>query len=209
MLREHEIPQLKNILVLQVHTRMSKCKVEVFEIDKKNAKAEQIMQHIKNDMQIQCGGQVSSRWGRSALKSSKHWLVAAYKNKSMSLRGRTKETIELCGFVLVDKPRLGPGDAPHLYINLVCAGTKGYGRILIERVHELACHEKINLVKLSALPSVRGYYPKLGYVESDNACVKCKRRDKSCKEKGNDDDGYRMTKCIRGSCKKAIPFWLK
>lgn len=186
------------------------CEIEVFRIDKKNAKAENIMKYISGNMHLQCGTNVSPQWGREALRSSEHWLVAAYKIKPRTLRKGTKDTIEVCGFALVDKPRLGPGEAPHLYINLVCAGTKGYGSKIIERVHELACREKIKLVKLSALPNVRGYYAKkFNYIDSDNACVKCKRRDKRCSEKGNDDDGYRMTKCIRGSCKKkAIPFWL-
>ena len=196
------------------------CEIEVFEIDKKNADAEKIRSYVRSNLPNQCGSGVNRSWGRDVVDYNLHWMVVAYKKKPVTLRKGTKEAIELCGFALVQEREVDPEEPMvprHLYINLVCAGTKGYGRILMERVHKLACDEGFDIVKLSALPEVRGYYPYLfDYVESDNACVKCRRGDKRCRVKGNAKDGYRMTKCVRGECstkkktttKKAVPFWL-
>lgn len=88
-----------------------------------------------------------------------------------------------------------------LYVDVICSSVRGQGSLVLGEAEKFAAGKGYGLIKLSALPSVVGFYEKKGYREVGNAC-------KGGKEKriGNDIDGYRMTKCLAcdarsGACK--------
>lgn len=80
-------------------------------------------------------------------------------------------------------------------VHLLCAREK-VGTMLMNFLERYAEFKyDVPLITLNALESVIGYYQKLGYKHYTDSCV-YKPGISKARKVGNDEDGYRMSKCI-------------
>ena len=79
-----------------------------------------------------------------------------------------------------------------LYLDLICGS--GWGRRLFNEVERIGRDFGKTRIRLSAVhDTLVTAYSRLGYVEKDDACNKTE----ATKRWGNEENGYRMTKCLR------------
>ena len=80
-------------------------------------------------------------------------------------------------------------------VHVLCAREK-VGTMLMNYLEQYAeFQHEVPLITLNALESVIGYYEKLGYKHYTDSCV-YKPGISRTRKRGNDEDGYRMSKCI-------------
>lgn len=104
-----------------------------------------------------------------------------------SIQTRSNTGIIIRGFATA-YTALFPGT---LYVDLLCSPDRA-GSLLLRETESLAMQLRLPLLRLSALPEVVGFYKKKGYKHKDNAC-----RHERARRRGNNSNGYRMTKCMK------------
>lgn len=95
---------------------------------------------------------------------------------------------KLAGFATVKK--YGKQSA---YIELICSNVAGYGSALLKVIESTLKKAGFKVLYLFSLPRAEGFYRKFGYTETDEPCAGA---NATIKRKGNDDNGYRYTKCL-------------
>ena len=152
-----------------------------------------IQETIKNELKRNCRSAISEKYGRASIDKA-DFIIVAKTNIELST--------SICGFVTITKLE----NENELYIDLICTPQnipRVRGSVLLKHVEVLAKHLEMFRIKLSSLPAPLCFYASQGYYECDDACddVTCA----SAQPSGTDDDGWRMTKCIKDKKPVNIP----
>ena len=134
---------------------------------------------------------ISKRYGIKQLPKSDFIILAQRDSQG-------NETI-LCGFLFLQIIENGILNQRYGYIDIVCS-SKRFGKKLIGEAERFCKYMDCKYIKISALDYVRSngfslidnFYKKMNYYHVNNPCTSIKKEIR----KGNNADGYRMTKCL-------------
>jgi predicted acetyltransferase len=132
-----------------------------------------------------CRNSVKSSHASNIIKEVDLFVVSTEIKK---LRGEGTRT-QICGFAWVEIT------TNHYYIEIVCSrqGLRGIGTSLMVTVEELARNAGKGMLQLVALPDAEGFYTKLGFKYTKNACDE---NQPEVKIRDAADDGFYMSKCL-------------
>lgn len=115
------------------------------------------------------------------------WILdACKKTGTIAVHYSNKRKIDSIVFYKIKRKRI--------HIELICA-KRGVGRRLMNIVDLIGLATGCNVVQLQAIVGARRFYRKMGFIQSDNPCVKKPK----IKIKKDTSDCYRYTKCIKGT----------
>ena len=128
----------------------------------------------------------STYWGRHAVDRA-DIIVLAARHVGTTRSGRPR--LGICGMALVRDTQIS-----ELYLDLVCGS--GWGRRLFNEVERIGRDFGKRRIRLSAInDSLVRAYGRLGFVEKDDAC----NENAPTLRWGNEDNGYRMPKCLQNT----------
>ena len=126
----------------------------------------------------------STYWGREAVDKGDIIILAV---RRLGTTRSKKARMALCGMALVKDSLVS-----ELYLDLICGS--GWGRRLFKEVERIGRDFGKTRIRLSAVHDrLVTAYSRLGYIEKDDAC----NTTEATTRWGNEENGYRMTKCLR------------
>lgn len=132
-----------------------------------------------------CRNDVKASHASNIIKDVDLFVVST---ETKTLRGEGTRT-QICGFAWVEIT------TNEYYIEIVCSrkGLRGIGTSIMVMVEELARTAGKGMLQLVALPDAEGFYTKLGFKYTKNACDE---NQPEVKMRDAQDDGFYMSKCL-------------